>query len=139
MKEQERWEYIAYDYGWRKIRLHKSEWSSAIDPSGDWFNERLANMAATFWQTKPNKHAPPRSMQRDGDYNTDDPELISHFQNQDVERAHAKSLIVGNGRYYPDNSMTPELRNFIDLCTRQARQNFALIDELDARRKARRA
>lgn len=61
----DRFHWHAYDYGWRRVMLGDQRHISPIDPTGEWFNEFLANGAEAFWRAKMGKQRLPRAVPSD--------------------------------------------------------------------------
>lgn len=59
LEDAECWEYHAYDYAFQRVVLGRNgAVNSPIDPSGEWFDETLVNLAEGFYRRrfKPARH-----------------------------------------------------------------------------------
>jgi hypothetical protein len=121
LHDEDRRQWHAYDYAWRRVRLNRPEPSAPIDPEGRWYHAQLVNLAVAMFEPKARYHGTPEPI------TTGNVELNAHFRRQDRERLAMKAMIVGSGRR-PDGSATEDAVDFVELCMVQIRENVGIVE-----------
>jgi hypothetical protein len=120
LHDEDRRQWHAYDYAWRRVRLSRPEPASPIDPEGRWYHAQMVNLAVPMFEPKPRYQSAPEPV------TTRNPELNAHFRRQDRERAGMKAMIAGSGKN-PEGSPTEDAVDFVDLCMLQIRENLDIV------------
>jgi hypothetical protein len=122
LTEAERWNYHAYDYGWRRVFLSNHGGSSPIDPDGRWFDNDGATQAERMFLAQRSIRTEPRITPAERAAARGDHELAARFRTQDRARAEAMALIEGDGKL-SDGTWSPASLAFSALCRAQANAN----------------